>query len=83
MKQGYVDLKYSNNIRCCRRYDSKVVLLLVSIIEGMDMFSAVQRRMKGLSSKTRINYDFLVQMYNKSMGGVDILNQKIVAYRLD
>ena len=45
-------LKYPDNMLCCKWYDNKGVLLLASIIEGMDICSTVQRSMKGSSSKT-------------------------------
>ena len=82
IKRGGVDLKYSDNVVCCNWYD-KIVLLLASNIEGMDTCSTVQRRMKGSSSKTPINCPSAVKMYNKGMGGVDLMDQKTAVYRLD
>ena len=60
----------------------KAVLLLASNIEGMDTCSAVQCRMKSLSSKTRINFPSVVKIYNKGMGGVGPMDLKTAACQL-
>ena len=73
MKRADVDftLKYSDNILCCKWYDKKAVLLLATNIGGMDTCSAVQCRMKSLSSKNPKHFPSVVKMYNKGMGNVD------------
>ena len=39
--------------------------------------------MKGSANKMPINCPNLVKLYNNGMGGVDIMDQKAAAYRLD
>ena len=80
MKRGDVDFKYSDNILYCRWYNNKAVLPLTGNIEGMDTCSTVQRRMKGSSSKTPINCHSVVKIYNKGIGGIDLMDQKTAAY---
>ena len=80
MKRGDVDFKYSDNILYCRWYDNKAVLPLAGNIEGMGTCSTVQRRMKGSSSKTPINCHSVVKIYNKGIGGIDLMDQKTAAY---
>ena len=84
IKRADVDftLTYSDNILCCKWFDEKAVLLLASNIEGMDTCSAVQCRMKSLSSKTRINFPSVVKIYNKGMGGVGPMDLKTAACQL-
>ena len=41
------------------------------------------RQTKGLATKTRISCPNIIKLYNNSMGGVDIVDQKTAAYRND
>ena len=61
---------------CCKWYDNKAALLLASNIEAICTCSRVQPRMKGSSSKIPINCPSLVKMYNKGMGGVDLIESE-------
>ena len=83
MKRRDVEFQYSENIISCKWYDNKAVLLLSTNVEGMDSCSNVLRRMKGSANKIPINCPNLVKLYNNGMGGVDIMDQKTAAYRLD
>ena len=49
----------------------------------MAMCSTAQDRMKGSSSKLSINFPSVVKMYSKGKGGVDLMDKKTAAYRLD
>ena len=58
-------------------------MLLQSHLEEITSISAVQRRLKGSSSKIHSNYPNGVKSYNSKMGGVDLMNQLKSAYQLD
>ena len=49
----------------------------------MDGTSNVMRRTKGSATKTPVSCLNIIKIYNASMGGVDVINQKKAAYRLD
>ena len=61
----------------------KPVLLLATNIEGMDRTSNVMRRTKGSATKTPVSFPNIIKMYNSSMGGIDVIDQKMAAFRLD
>ena len=63
--------------------DNRSVLLLSSALEGINDILSVQRREKGLKTKSLVPYPNFVKLYNSSMGGVDLIDQRTVAYRLD
>ena len=71
----------SGNTMACKWTDNWSVLLLSSPLEGMnDQF-------RGEKRVQRPSLRFLVlrlsRLYNSGMGGVDLMNQCFVAYRLD
>ena len=63
--------------------DNRPLLLLSSALEGINDILSVQRREKGLKTKSLVPYPNVVKLYNSSMGGVDLIDQRTVAYRLD
>ena len=83
MKRGDVDVQYSENIICCKWYDNKAVMLLSTNLEGMDSCSNMMCRTKGSANKIPINCPNIVKLSNNGMDGVDIIDQKTAAYRLD
>ena len=44
---------------------------------------SVSRRLKGKSAKIPVSCLSIVKEYNNGMGGVDLLDQRMVAYKLD
>ena len=48
----------------------------------MDGTSNVMRRSKGSATKTPVSCPNIIKMYNVSMSGVDVIDQKTAAYRL-
>ena len=59
------------------------MLLLSSALEGMNDILLIQRREKGSKTKSLVPCSKVVKIYNSSMGGVDLIDQRTAAYRLD
>ena len=80
MVRGCLDFQLSKNFICCKLFDNKPVLLLATDIEGMDETSNVMRQTKGFPTKTPVSCPNIIKMYNASMGGVDVVDQKMAIY---
>ena len=83
MVRGDSDFQFSKNFICCKLFDNKPVLLLATDIEWMDETSNVMRQTKGSATKTPVSCPNIIKMYNASMGGVDVVDQKMAVYWLD
>ena len=59
------------------------MLLLSSALEGMNDILSVKRREKGSKTKFSVPCTKVVKLYNSGMGGVDLVDQRTAAYRLD
>ena len=59
------------------------MLLLSSALEGMNDILSAQRREKGSQSKSSVPCLKFVKLSNSVMGGVDPMDQRTAAYRLD
>ena len=70
----------------CKWMDNWSVLLLSSVLEGMNDILSVQRREKGSKIKSLVPCPKVVKLYNSSIGGVDLMVQRIATpqkiYRL-
>ena len=64
----------------CKWMDNRSVLLLSSALKGMNDILSVQRREKGLKTKSLVPCPKVVKLYNSSMVGVDLMDQRTVAY---
>ena len=62
---------------------SKPVLLLATNADGMSGVSNKMRQTKGSPTKTSVSCRNIIKLYNNGKGGVDIIDQKTAAYRLD
>ena len=49
----------------------------------MDGTSNVMRRTKGSATKTTVSCPNIIRMYNASIGGVNVIDQKMAAYGLN
>ena len=67
----------------CKWMDNRSVLLLSSALEGMNDILSVQRREKGSKTKYLVLCHKVVKLYNSGMGGVDLMDQRTAAYRLN
>ena len=57
--------------------------MLFSNTEGMQTKSSVQRRVKRSAAKVSVSCPDSIKFYNKSMGKVDLVDQRSAAYYLD
>ena len=83
MKRGDCEFLFSGNTMACKWMDNRSVLLLSPALEGMNDILSVQRREKGSKTKFSVPCPKVVKIYNSGMGGVDLMDQRTVAYRLD
>ena len=67
----------------CEWLDNPSVLLVSTALEGMDDVSSIQRREKESETKSAILYPTIVKLYTNGMGGVDLIDQRTAAYRLN
>ena len=68
----------------CKWMDNQSVLLLSSAREeGMNEISSVQRREKGLKTKSSVPCPKVFKLYNSDMGVVDLMDQRTAAYCLE
>ena len=83
MKRGDCEFLFSGNTMACKWMDNWSVLLLSSALEGMNDILSVQRREKGSKTNSSVSCPKVVRLYNSGMGGVDLMDQRTAAYRLD
>ena len=62
---------------------SKPVLLLATNVDCMSGVSNKMRQTEGSPTKTSVSCRNIIKLYNNGKGGVDIIDQKTAAYRLD
>ena len=58
------------------------MLLLLSALEGMSDILSIERE-KGSKIQSLVPCPKVVQLYDSGMGGVDFMDQRTAAYRLD
>lgn len=82
MKRGDIFATSSNGISFIKWMDNKAVFLLTNFLSPIPT-TTVKRRMQGSGDKINVTCPEVVAMYNKNMGGVDIMDQKKVCYEVD
>lgn len=81
MKQGDVDTMSANGVTCVKCMDNRSVTLLSNFLTcKKDDMMHVLRRQAGCAEKLHIPCPTIVTIYNKYMGGVDLMDQKKVSY---
>ena len=83
MKRGDFEFLFSGNTMDCKWMDNRSVLLLSSALEGMNDILSAQWREKGFKDQVFDPCPKVVKLYNSDIGGVDLLEQRTAAYRLD
>ena len=83
MKRGDCEFLFSGNTMACKWMDNRSVLLLSSALEGMNDILSVQRREKGSKTKSSVPCPKVVKLYSSGMVGVDLVDLRTAAYRLD
>ena len=83
MKRGDIDFQYADNIVAVKWYDNRGVTLIGTCLESCNQISSVRCRVKGKSAQIPVPCPSIVQEYNNGMGGVDLLDQRTAAYKLD
>ena len=58
-------------------------MILLYVLEGTNDILSIQRRKKSSETKSSVPFPKVVKLYNSSMGGVDPMDQRTIAYRLD
>ena len=83
MKRGDRKFLFSGNTVACKWMGNRSVLLSLSALEGMNDILSVQRREKSSKTKSLVPRPKVVKLYNSGMGGIDLMDQRTAAYRLD
>ena len=83
MKRGDVDFQYANNVVAVKWFDNRGVTMVGICLEKYDKTSTVSRRVKGKSAKIPVQCPEIIKDCNSGIGGVDLLDQKTAAYKLD
>ena len=83
IKRRECGVLFSGNILACKWMDNRSVLHLSSLLEGMNDILSVQRREKTSKTKSSVPCPKVVKLYNSSIGGIDLIDQRTAAYDLD
>ena len=83
MKRGDGEFLFSGNTMAFKWMDNRSFLLLSSALEGMNDLLSVQKREKGSKTKSLVLCPVVVKLYDSDMDGVDLMDQRTAAYRLD
>ena len=83
IKRGDCVFLFLGNTMVCKWIDNWSVLLLSSALEGMNDILSVQRREKDLKTNSSVPCPKVVKLYNSGMSGIDLMDQRTAAYRLD
>lgn len=82
MKRGDIDHRSTKEIAAVKWMDNRAVYMLSNFISPAET-SPVSRRVSGSADKIEVNCPKMIKMYNTYMGGVDLMDQKKVAYQVD
>lgn len=83
MERGDVDFQYAENVFAVKWFDNRGVTLVGTCQLGCNRVSSVLRRVKGQAAKIAVTCPEVIKDYNSGMGGVDLLDQRTAAYKLD
>ena len=83
MKRGDINFQYVDNVVAVKRFHYRGVTMAGTYLEECNQVSTITHRVKGQSGKISIPCSDIFKDSNSGMGGVDLFNQKISAYKLD
>ena len=78
-----INFQYANNVVAVKWFDNRAVTMFGTCIEECNKVSTVACRVKGQSAKIPAPCPEIIKDYNSGMGGVDLLDQKTSAFKLD
>ena len=82
MKRGDIDYVAAMGVSCVKWMDNRSVLVISNFLSPEEK-TIVKRRKAGTAEKVDINCPEMIAMYNKYMGGVDLIDQLKVTYQHD
>ena len=82
LTRGMSDARQSEGIYLIKWMDNRSVIVISSSCGPLSI-SQVERRQKGKQDKVKIDCPEMIKEYNTGMGGVDLMDQKLVPYGLD
>ena len=77
------EFHFTGNTVTSKWMDSRSVPLLSSASGGINDILSIKRTEMGSKTKFLVPCPKVVKLYNSSMGGVDLMDERTVAYRLD
>ena len=77
------EFRFTGNTVTCKWMDNWPVQPLSSALEGINDIFSIQRREMGSKTKFLVPCPKAVKLYDSGMGGVDFMDERTVAYRLD
>ena len=83
MKRENIDFQYANKVVAVKWFGNHGVTMADTCLQECNKVSTVTRRVKGQSTKIPVPCSEIIKDYNCGMGGVDLLDQKTAAYKLD
>lgn len=81
MKRGDMQSFFTNGISVVKWMDNRAVFLASNFIDPFQK-TVVKRRVQGSAEKISIHCPLMVSRYNKGMGGVDLMDQRKVMYKM-
>lgn len=82
MKRGDIYSTSFQGISYVKWMDNRAVHLLTNFLSPIET-TQVKRRQVGSAEKIDVKCPSIVSHYNKSMGGVDLMDQRKVCYKID
>ena len=82
MKRGDIDFQYANNAVAVKWFDNRRGMVGTCLEECKKVPTAIGR-LKGQTTKIPVPCPEIIKDYTSGVGGVDLLDQKAVAYKLD
>ena len=83
MERDDIEFQYANYVLAVKWFDNYRVTMVGTCLEKCNKVSTVTRRVKGQSAKIPVPCPQIIKDYNCGMGGVDLLDKKTAAYKLD